>query len=141
MGSVYSRTFTRVTIKIACIQGMMGINKKRLMFCKKVNFSQRQQIILHYSNSDKASDIKGLGAYPPTFSRSIKKKGNQREKRKSFKAKQKLLKGCYQGQNVTILVILVRLEIKNFPCQLTMVADSTFQYFMVPPLLYPFRLP
>ena len=29
-------------------------------------------------------------------------------------SKQKLLKGCHQGQNVAVLAILERLEIKNF---------------------------
>ena len=33
MGSIHSRTFSRVTIKRACIQVMMEINKKRLRFC------------------------------------------------------------------------------------------------------------
>ena len=39
------------------------------------------------------------------------------------KGKKKLLKGCHQGQNVTVLAILARLELKN-----------TFQCSMVPPL-------
>ena len=47
-------------------------------------------------------------------------------------SKQKLLKGCHQGQNITILTILERLEFENFSCRPTMVADNTFQCFMAP---------
>ena len=47
---------------------------------------------------------------------------------------QKLLKGCYQGQNVTVLAILECLEFKIFSCPPTMVADNTFQCSMAPPL-------
>ena len=34
-------------------------------------------------------------------------------------------KGCYKDQNVTVLAILERLELKIFSCQPTMVADNT----------------
>ena len=51
------------------------------------------------------------------------------EKKKEF-----LLKGCHQGQNVTVLAILERLEFKNFSCWSTMVADNTSQCSMDPPL-------
>ena len=61
-----------------------------------------------------------------------RKKGNKgRTERVS---KQKLLKGCYQGQNVTVLAILERLEFKNVSCRPTIVADNTFQCSMAPPL-------
>ena len=56
-------------------------------------------------------------------------------------SKQKLLKGCHQSQNVTVLAIVKRLEIKNFPCRPTMVANNTFQYSMAPPLWNAFRRP
>ena len=51
------------------------------------------------------------------------KKGNKGKKGRV--SKQKLLKGCHQGQNVTVLAILERLEFKNFSCRLTMVAGNT----------------
>ena len=47
-----------------------------------------------------------------TFLGSKKKKGNQGKKERFLK--QKLLKGCHQGQNVTVLAILECLEFKNF---------------------------
>ena len=43
---------------------------------------------------------------------------------------QKLLQDCRQGQNVTVLAILERLEFKNFSYQRTMMADNTFQCSM-----------
>ena len=43
---------------------------------------------------------------------SKKKKGKQRRKKRL--SKQKLLKDCHQGQNVTVLAILERLEFKDF---------------------------
>ena len=49
-------------------------------------------------------------------------------------SKQKLLKGCHQGQNVTVSAILESLEIKNFSCSLTVVAGIPFQCSMAPPL-------
>ena len=66
------------------------------------------------------------------------KKGKQREKRLS---KQKLLKGCHQGQSVTVSAILERLEFKIFSGLPTMVADNTCQCFMAPLLWNPFRRP
>ena len=47
---------------------------------------------------------------------------------------QKLLKGCHQGQNITVLAILECLEFKNFSCQPTVVASNTFQCKMALPL-------
>ena len=55
--------------------------------------------------------------------------------------KQKLLKCCHQGQIVTVLSILERLEFKNFSCQPTMVVDIPFQCSMGPPLWNSFRRP
>ena len=49
-------------------------------------------------------------------------------------SKQKLLKGCHQGQTDTVLAILERLEFKFFSCRSTMVAANTFQCSMAPPL-------
>ena len=67
-----------------------------------------------------------------TFLRNKKRKGNKGNKERS--SKEKLLKGCHQGQNATVLVILERLEFKNFSCRSNMVADNTFQCSMAPPL-------
>ena len=66
---------------------------------------------------------------PATPSGCSKKKNEKQRKRK----------GCHQGQNVTVLAILERLEFKNFSCRPTMVADNTFQCSMTPPLWNPFR--
>ena len=60
----------------------------------------------------------------PTFLHSKKEKGKQRKNERA--SKQKLLKGCKQGQNVTVLAILERLEFKDFICRSTMVAGNTF---------------
>ena len=53
------------------------------------------------------------GPCPHNFVRSKKKRGKQREKKERV-TKQKLLKGCHQGQNATVLAILEHLEFKNF---------------------------
>ena len=66
---------------------------------------------------------------PPTF-RHTKKKREAKEKKQRV-SRQKLLKGCHQGQNVTV-AILEHLEFKKFPCQPTMVAENTFQCSMAP---------
>ena len=42
------------------------------------------------------------------------KKGDKGKKERV--SKQKLLKGCHQGQNIIVLVILERLEFENFSC-------------------------
>ena len=60
-----------------------------------------------------------------------RKKGSKGKKEKV--AKQKLLKGCPQGQNVTVLAILERLEFKNFSYRQTLVADNSFQFSMALP--------
>ena len=60
------------------------------------------------------------------FSVAKRKKGSEGKKERV--SKQKLLKESHQGQNVTVLAILERLELKN------VVADNNFQCSMVPPL-------
>ena len=57
--------------------------------------------------------VQGTCSLPHTFLRSKKKKRRQRQKRKRV-SKQKLLKGCHQGQNIIVLAILERLEFENF---------------------------
>ena len=52
-------------------------------------------------------------------------------KAESFKAE--TLKGCHQGQNITVLAILEILKF-NFFSRPTMVADDTFKCSMTPPL-------
>ena len=80
----------------------------------------------------------------PTFLRSKKRKGRQREKKKELN----LSKGCHQGQNIIVLTIPERLEFKIFSYLSTMVTDNTFQCSMSPPppsltlpLWNPFRRP
>ena len=68
----------------------------------------------------------------PLFCVAKRKKGKQGKKERF--SKKKLLKGCHQGQNITVLAILECLEFKNFSCQPTMVAGNTFQGSMAPPL-------
>ena len=74
----------------------------------------------------------GRGAWLPFFCVAKRKKGEKGKKERV--RKQKLLKGCHQGQNVTVLAILKCLEFKIFSCRATMVADNAFQCSMVPPL-------
>ena len=62
-----------------------------------------------------------LGWPRPTPFFAQKKKQGKKER----VLKQKLLKGCHQGQNVTILAIPEFLEFKSFSCQLKTVADNT----------------
>ena len=61
----------------------------------------------------------------PLFCVAKREKGDKSKKERV--SKQKLLKGCHQGQNITILAILERLEFENLSCRPTMVADNTFQ--------------
>ena len=44
--------------------------------------------------------------------------------------KQKLLKGCHQGQSNIVLVILERLKFEKKICRPTIVADNIFQCSM-----------
>ena len=60
---------------------------------------------------------------PPLFFRSKKKTGKTRV------SKQKLLKGCHQGQNVTVLAIRASRVQKFF-----FLANIPFQCSMAPPL-------
>ena len=69
---------------------------------------------------------------PPPSPRTKNKKQSKEKKRKV--SKKKLLKDCHRSQNVTVLIILERLEFKNFSCRPTMVANNTFQCSMPPPL-------
>ena len=75
----------------------------------------------------------------PLFYEAKRKKGNKGKKGRL--SKQKLLKGCHQGQNITALAILECLEFKKFSGQLTMVADNTCQCSTAPPFGNPFRRP
>ena len=54
----------------------------------------------------------GPGRVVTTFLGSKRKRGKERKRERV--SKQKLLKGCHQGQNVTALAILERLEFKIF---------------------------
>ena len=63
-------------------------------------------------------------AWPVTFLLSKNKKGKQMEKSRVLK--QKLLKGCHQSQNFTVLAIPGHLEFLSFLCRPTMVAQKDF---------------
>ena len=62
--------------------------------------------------------------WPPRFLHSKKKK-KERKGKKERVSKQKLLKGCHQGQNIIVLTIPERLEFENFCCRPTMVAEAS----------------
>ena len=66
---------------------------------------------------------------PPTFLSSKKKRETKKNERVS---KQILFKGCYQGQNIIVLVVLERLSFKNFSYRPSMIADNTFQCPIAP---------
>ena len=59
----------------------------------------------------------------PSFFCSKKKKREIKVKKEKV-SRQKLLKGCHQGQIITALAILERLEFKDFSCRPTMVTYS-----------------
>ena len=67
----------------------------------------------------------------------------EKKKKKERVSKQKLLKSCHQGQNVTDLAVLEGLELKNFSSRPTSgwQSDNTFQCYMAPPLWNSFRRP
>ena len=77
---------------------------------------------------------------PPCFCVAKRKKWKQRQKKEKV-SKPKLLKGCHQSQNVTVLTILERLEFRNLSCRPTMVAGNTFQCSLASPLWSPSRRP
>ena len=70
------------------------------------------------------------GKGPSLFCVAKRKKGDKDKKERV--SKQKLLKGCHQGQNIIVLATLERLEFENFSCRPTMVANNTFQCSMAP---------
>ena len=76
------------------------------------------------------------GNHDPTHTHKEKKKkrkkGNKGKKERV--SKQKLLKGCHQGQYIIVLAILEPLEFENFSCRPAMVADNTLKCSMnIPP--------
>ena len=76
--------------------------------------------------------IGGGGHGPPLFCVAEWKKWNK--EKKEIVSKQKLLKGCHQSQNVTVLVILECLKFKTLSCWSTMVSGNTFQCSIAPSL-------
>ena len=96
---------------------------------------------LKYWHNCKVNDTVGPGGHgPPHFCIAKRKKGNKGKKERF--SKQKLWKGCHQGQNVTVLAILEHLEFKNFSGQPTMVSNNICQCSMPPPPPWnPFRQP
>ena len=67
----------------------------------------------------------GLGAIASPLLCIAKRKKGRKEKQE-WVSEQKLLKVFHQGQNVTVLAIVRRLEFKNFSCRLITVVDNTF---------------
>ena len=63
------------------------------------------------------------GHGPPDFC--IAKRKKETKGKKERVSKQKLLKGCHQGQNIIVLTIPERLEFENFCCRPTMVAEAS----------------
>ena len=68
----------------------------------------------------------GAVGSPTLFSVARRKKGNK--KKLEGVSKQKLLKGCNNGINITVSVILERLKFNN----LIIVAENNFQCLMAP---------
>ena len=79
----------------------------------------------------RAGETGGAGMAPLLFGMAKRKKGDKGKKERV--SKQKLLKGCHQGQNIIVLAILEHLEFENLSCQPAMVSDNTFQCSMAPP--------
>ena len=73
-----------------------------------------------------------LPCFPPSIFYVGEKKGSKGKK--EGVSKQKPLKGCYEGQNVTVLAIQEHLEFKSFSSQPTKVAENTFLSSMSSPL-------
>ena len=69
---------------------------------------------------------------PPLFCK--QKEERKIKEKKERHSKQKLLRGCHQAQNVTVLAILEGLKFKIFPFRPTMLADGTCQCSMALPL-------
>ena len=98
--------------------------------------NQRSWIFLNYRFLSRDGDTgEPGGPLPLTFFFSFffcvaRKKENQTKKERVLK--QKLLKGYHQGQSVTVLAIVERLEFKSFSCRPTMVPDNTFMCSMAP---------
>ena len=93
-----------------------------------------------YRAGDNGGGGGGGGGRRSTSLFCVAKSKNGDKSKKEKVSKQKLLKGCHQGQNIIVLTIIECLEFGNFSCWPTM-ADSTFQCSMAPPLWNPFRQP
>ena len=96
-------------------------------------FYNKKTNLINISNISKFQGRQHRGGQevigPPLFCAAKRKKGNKGKKERI--SKQKLLKSCHQGQNITVLAILERLELKNISYPWTMVANNTFQCSIV----------
>ena len=63
----------------------------------------------------------------------MERKGNKGKKKKELQSRI-LLKGCKQGQSVSVLAILECVEVKRSFCRPTIVTDNIFQCPIAPPL-------
>ena len=90
-----------------------------ILFCdKKISYSAGD------TGGGRGWGGEGRGGMALTFLCSKKKKWKQKKKERV--SKQKLLKGCHQGQNVIAIAVLERLQFKNISCRPTMVAERNF---------------
>ena len=104
---------------------------KKLFQCHKCPGEQRTkgtEPVAQNQHISEPATPKGGGGHsqlpsPPLFYVAKTKKGSKGKKERV--SKQKLLKGCHQGQNIIVLTILERLEFEKCSCRPTM-ADNTF---------------
>ena len=132
---IYDSRFDQWKKSLNFFTNNQGVIRSRsgLPDTKNFDFDQRHPILLPSSNYFTTILIFYRGVpFPPTFLQSKKKKGKQREKRKSFKAE--IIKRLSLRSNVTVLTILECLEFKTFFCRPTMVAENIFQCSVTPPL-------
>ena len=100
----------------------LNVNKKNFSYKKSL---KTPDILIKFTGPTTRGWGQSTPTHPSFFCVAERKKGKQRKKERA--SKQKLLKGCHQGQNVTVLAILERLEFKNFPCR----PNGGQQYFSV----------
>ena len=101
----------------------LNVSKKNFSYKKSL---KTPDILIKFTGPATRGWGQSTPTHPPPplfFCVAERKKGKQRKKERV--SKQKLLKGYHQGQNVTVLAILERLEFKNFPCR----PNGDQQYF------------
>ena len=79
--------------------------RKEICFCNTTTSPASN----HPSPHNRAGDTGRLGGGHAPY-----KKKNGTKRKKEIVSKQKLLKGCHQGQNFIVIVVLERLQFKIF---------------------------